>query len=289
MRAFALSALGRHAGHHPYRGIPRLLFRSYARSTSFPDPTLTTTAAGDRFNVRFESFLEWQLWAFGAYEWEFATLFQQLVRPGDTVVDIGANIGIHTVRLARIVGPTGMVIAVEAAEDLTSRLQANVFLNELNNVKIVHAAAAAEPGGVISLHRPSPQQHNQARSSLLAKPSLTGDVEQVPRESVDNLVRRAGPVRLLKIDVEGAEHQVLQGAIETITRDQPFIVCEVNPEQADLVMEYLNSLLYIAAMIGKHKDRIRHRDRLALLPLNLSRPGAMNLLAHPAAFRVPNV
>lgn len=82
----------------------------------------------------FRSYLEWQVWAFGAYEPHLSDLMADLVNAGDTVLDLGANFGAHAIHLAHAVGPFGRVIAIEAAQDLNERLAANVVLNQLTNV-----------------------------------------------------------------------------------------------------------------------------------------------------------
>jgi hypothetical protein len=98
----------------PMRGPARMLFSSYARTRYRPQECVTrvTTVAGDTFDADLSSALEWQLWAFGGYRKHVAELFGYPVRPGDRCVDVGANIGVHTVRLARLVGDDGEVMAI---------------------------------------------------------------------------------------------------------------------------------------------------------------------------------
>ena len=99
----------------PLRGPARLLFSSYARTRYQPHRSVSRviTEVGDVFDADLSSTLEWQLWAFGRYEPHFAELFRLLVRPGDRCVDVGANVGVHTVRLAKLAGQDGEVIAIE--------------------------------------------------------------------------------------------------------------------------------------------------------------------------------
>ncbi len=133
----------------PLRGPARLLFNSYARTRYQPHKSATrvTTAAGDIFDADLSSTLEWQLWAFGSYEKHFAELFGYLVGPGDRCVDVGANVGVHTVRLARLVGADGdEVIAIEPDPDVVQRADRNVALNGLANVRVIDAAASERAG-----------------------------------------------------------------------------------------------------------------------------------------------
>src|SRR5579871_2222942 len=113
MPSLATSALAPILGQRvALRGPARLLFRSYARTCYQPGVCVErlTTKLGDLFEVDLSSFLEWQLWAFGCYEEHFAELFRCLVSLDDRCVDVGANVGVHTVRLAKLVGSRGEVI-----------------------------------------------------------------------------------------------------------------------------------------------------------------------------------
>jgi FkbM family methyltransferase len=217
----------------PLRGPARLLFSSYARTNYQPQKSVTrvTTTVGDTFDADLSSTLEWQLWAFGSYEKHFAELFSYLVGPGDRCVDVGANVGVHTVRLARLVGRDGEVIAIEPDPDVVRRTQRNIALNGLPNVRII-GAAASERVGELRLYRPSPWDTNRARASLMHHPYLTGATTTVPVETLDGICDGA-PVALIKIDVEGHEAAVVRGAADTISRYSPSIVFEYAPDLLD--------------------------------------------------------
>jgi FkbM family methyltransferase len=217
----------------PLRGPARLLFNSYARTRYQPQESITrvTTRAGDAFDIDRSSTLEWQLWAFGRYEPHLTELFSHLVQPGDRCVDIGANVGVHTVRLARLTGPGGEVIAIEPDPGVAKRARGNVALNGLANVRLINAAAS-ERAGAMRLYRPSPRDTNRARASLLQHAYLTGAATTVPVVAVDD-VCAGKPVALIKIDVEGHESAVVRGAADTIARHAPSIVFEYAPELLD--------------------------------------------------------
>ncbi len=177
MPSLAKSPLAPVLGKHvPLRGPARLLYNSYARTRYLPQQSVTrvTTATGDVFDADLSSTLEWQLWAFGSYEPHFAELFALLVRPGDRCVDVGANVGVHTVRLARLAGPDGEVIAIEPDPGVIARAGRNVALNNLSNVRLRNAAASDKPGEM-RLYRPGEADTNRARASLLRHAYLTGE------------------------------------------------------------------------------------------------------------------
>ena len=172
------------------------------------------TKFDDEFSINLSSLLEWHLWALGSYEEHFDELFRRLVEPGDRCMDIGANIGIHTVRLAKLVGERGAVIAIEPDEGLVHRVSINLQLNNLENVRLIQAAASERGGENVILYRPRVQDFNKGRASLLPHSHLTGAVATVPTVSVDEV--SGGPLTLIKIDVEGYEAAVVSGADRTI-------------------------------------------------------------------------
>jgi FkbM family methyltransferase len=253
----------------PLRGPARILITSYARTRHHPEKSVTrvTTAAGDTFEADLSSTLEWQLWAFGSYEKHFAELFGYLVRPGDRCVDVGANVGVHTVRLARLVGPVGEVIAIEADPDLVQRTNRNIALNDLANVRLI-GAAASERAGEMRLFRPGPHDTNRARASLLHHPYLTGITTTVPVVTVDD-VCAGEAVSLIKIDVEGHEAAVVRGAADTIARHAPSVVFEYAPAMledpvAQTPFGWLADCGYQMFRVRAARHGITGRVRLAL-------------------------
>src|SRR5262249_18542532 len=128
--------------------------------------------------------------------------FRRVLRPGDTVVDVGANVGTLTLTAAALVGPEGRVWAIEPHPRPLRYLCANVALNGFANVRTVHAAAG-ESDGLLRLTDSRLDDQNRV--------SADGPGVSVPVRRLDDVVPE-GPVRLLKIDVEGFELFVLRGA-----------------------------------------------------------------------------
>jgi FkbM family methyltransferase len=252
----------------PLRGPARLLFSSYARTSYQPQKSVirVTTVAGDIFDADLSSILEWQLWAFGSFEKHFAELFGYLVRQGDRCVDVGANVGVHTVRLARLVGCDGEVIGIEPDPEVLRRTRRNIALNGLANVRVI-GAAASDQAGQMRLYRPSPWDTNRARASLMRHPYLTGATATVPVVTVDGICAGA-PVALIKIDVEGHEAAVVHGAADTISRHTPSIVFEYAPQllgdPCESPFGWLADRGYRLFRIRCDRGRLSGRGRLAL-------------------------
>lgn len=146
--------------------------------------------------------------------------FRRIVRPGDVVVEAGANIGSHTVPLAKLVGPTGRVWAFEPQRLVFQTLCANVALNSLTNVECQLAAVGASPGEIVVPHV-RPDSDNNFGGLGLGR-YQAGD--RRPVVTIDSLQLSA--CRLIKADVEGMELAVLQGAAETLQRCRPVLYLE---------------------------------------------------------------
>lgn len=147
-------------------------------------------------------------------------LFAQLLKPGMNVVDAGAHIGTHTVYFAEAVGPKGMVVAVEPQRFVHQILCGNVALNALTNVFACHAALGASGGTLKVPPLDYSRENNFGGLSL-------GDAargEAVGRATLDGLALER--CDFVKIDVEGMEVSVLQGARATIARHAPLLYIE---------------------------------------------------------------
>jgi FkbM family methyltransferase len=154
-------------------------------------------------------------------EFEMA-LLGRIVQPGWMVADVGANIGSHTVFMAKAAGPTGMVLSFEPQRMIHQVLCGNLALNGLQTVRPVHAAVGAAMGTIAV---PAPDYSREGNFGALSL-AEGGAGEETPMLTLDSL--RLSACNLIKIDVEGMELAVLQGAAETIARCAPVLYLENN-------------------------------------------------------------
>jgi len=164
-------------------------------------------------------------------------VFSQLIRPGDVVIDAGANIGAHTVFFAKTVGAAGAVIAYEPLRFVHQLLCANIALNELTNVHTRHAALS-DVSGQIAVPVPNYKENHSFGGF-----SIGAGNETVLMETIDSLNLQR--LRFIKIDVEGMEVNVVRGAVQTIQRLRPILYLENDRhEKSAELIELLLSLNY---------------------------------------------
>lgn len=167
---------------------------------------------------RGDMFIGRSLELYGEWSDGEVTLFSNLVGAGDHVVEAGANIGTHTLALARLVGPAGRVWAFEPQKLVYQMLCANLALGEIENVEPLHAAAGAF-GGMIAIPRVG-----YGAAANFGGVAVGAGEDKVPVMTVDAL--DLPHCKLIKIDVEGHEVDVLKGAEQTIRRLRPCLFIE---------------------------------------------------------------
>lgn len=154
------------------------------------------------------------------FEYNERLLTLRLLRPGDVYMDVGANIGLYTLLAADRVGVAGKVFAFEPVSHIYERLLENVRLNGLRNVTS-ERLAVSDSGGELTITTAG--TGFDAWSSL-GQPYMGGELsrEQVQTVSLDDFAAEQallGKVTMMKLDVEGWESRVLQGAGAILSRD----------------------------------------------------------------------
>jgi FkbM family methyltransferase len=172
----------------------------------------------------------------GDAEPEVQEALAELVRPGQTVYDVGANIGFFTILCSRLVGPQGRVYAFEPIPQNLATLRHNVKLNALENVTIVDRALSAATGTAEMFVSPWSAFHSLNVEGATKQDNHGPEAGEITVQTVtlDEFVREEG-VRapdLVKLDVEGAELVVVEGMRETLSSVKPLLLCELHDTNA---------------------------------------------------------
>jgi FkbM family methyltransferase len=187
------------------------------------------TVFGARIEGDTQEILQQHVYFFGVWEPNLTRWLESRLRPGDTFIDVGANVGYFSLLASRLVGRSGAVTAIEASPTLHRRLGENLERNRARNVEPLNRIAAAEPG---------------MRSVYLGPGSHTGlttinaghgfaEEAQVEAGTVPALAGEQAwrAARVVKIDVEAAEDEVVRGLAPTLasTREDLEVVVELHP------------------------------------------------------------
>ena len=193
--------------------------------------------AGYRMSIdwnRFRSFV------YGTWEPEVIGAVTATVKSGMTVIDIGAHIGYYTLLFAKCVGPNGHVAAFEPLPSNFALLQKNIQLNNLQNVRLLNQAVFSRTQG-ITISVPDDQPNPGSGSMYNEKGVKQYHVDAV---SLDDFCEQSAlRPDILKMDVEGAEYDVLMGAVKTIGRCRPKLLIELHHFDGNLAAHPVPDLL----------------------------------------------
>lgn len=235
--------------------------------------------------------IDFAIYLQGGFEPMTLREYGKLVKVGDTVFDIGANIGSHTIPLAQLVGLNGKVVAFEPTDYAYSKLQRNLNLNPTlqSRVTTVQALLVAtgedqKPEGIPSswsLEAPSIGEHVHPVHKGTYN-SLEGAATiQLDQWVADNHLNH---LDFVKIDVDGFEVDVLEGAKHTLRRFRPVIMMEFAPYVFKERGRSFKELIILLHDFGYHARKV-HGKYIELIPeLEQSIPhgGSINVILEPA-------
>jgi FkbM family methyltransferase len=185
---------------------------------------IVKTRHGFDMSLDLAQFVDRTIYCTGEWEPLETQLIKQVLCPGDTFVDVGANIGYFTLLASRLVGPTGRVCAIEANAATFALLQANLELNRCSNVD-AHLLAAGESAGFATVVSSDAGNAGGDHAEFAAE----AQAGSVAANRLDWLLADA-VVDLIKLDIEGAEAKAIRGAAGLLRRKQaPDLIFEFTP------------------------------------------------------------
>ena len=201
-----------------------------------------------RINPSEDNGVELSLHETGTYEKGILSFLQDHLKKGDCFIDVGANIGLMSIFASKCIGNEGQVVAYEAHPKTAELLKENIGLNQLLNIQVCQYALGSEEGQTKIYDN---WQINRGGASLIVKTndSVAFDIEihQLDNKIPSNLIPK-----VIKIDVEGFEMEVLKGASETIKRFQPILIVEFS-EIRENVHESGAQLVEIIKTFGNYR------------------------------------
>jgi FkbM family methyltransferase len=244
-----------------------------------------------KMKLRLDEHMQSQIFWYGSYSRDIILLLDRILEPGHVVADVGANIGEISLAAARRVGKTGKVHSFEPMSLLFNCLVQNSSMNNLKQIMPVQQGVSAGLGKT-TIYAQEARFKDGTRHSGLGTIYPFGDrsvpVEEIELTTLDYYFEEHPLERLdlIKLDVEGAEHDVLRGALHTIRRHRPYIILELQEEtaqsagnSAETIRSTIESNQYDIYKIGRKAKLSR------LTPEGIKR--FQNVLCVPNGKRVP--
>ena len=257
-----------------FRGVPRLLYATREWVLG-KEPGLFELENSIRMVLDPGDYFQCMMY-YGRFCPEILQVLQQLVRPGDTVLDIGAQLGYFSLHVARLVSSAGRVYCFEPDPRAFARLSQAIRLSRIDWIKTFQTALSAREGTMDFYLSPtlgwstgvknSHLEHLQQVSTRTAPLDLLVGQGEIPSR-----------IRLAKIDVEGFEMEVLRGMRNVLATSRPILVLEINTQMLHAqgtspseIVRFLESFEYRVSRIDKDLRWWRSRPRMRLYPADAS-------------------
>lgn len=209
-----------------------------------PDEIRINLPGDLKFQVPYGQVLTREILVEGDFESEERKTLSKALRPGSIAFDVGANIGIFAIALAKTVGPEGMIIAVEPVPMNVEGLMTNALLNGLSNVEVLQLAASDRDAEVSFTLAGDPAYHSM--HGLPSHVTEEGTIK-VRTTTLDRVWESHGKPRVsaIKIDVERGELQVIQGALQMLAACLPVLLIELqNADQRNALQSLIGKYGY---------------------------------------------
>ena len=239
-----------------YRAVidPNLSWRQYS--------TVARMRAGPRVEVQLPDQIQERIYFFGVWEPEITHYIENALAPGDTFVDVGANVGCFSLLAATIVGNNGAVSAIEASPSIFAVLSRNVANSGLSNITLHNKAASDTPSRLPIFLGPV---HNRGATTTLTSVAERKGQSLEAEVQADTLAAIVGEAtllnaRLIKVDIEGAEYALIASLAELLPRFSPKTewLIEVSPEAISEQGKSTSAVLAILRSAGYQLYRIRN-------------------------------
>lgn len=169
-------------------------------------------------------------------------VYELLLAEGDHAIDVGAHIGKHTIPMAKTVGPNGLVVAFEPIPEKYAILLEKIHKENIGNIQLLNGCVGSKNEILKFCYLPD----DPGKSSIHLRKKLLGDSREIQYSSIcisiDAFLPELKP-RFIKIDVEGAEFNVLEGLEKTISRSAPIIHTELGVDTME-VFDVTTSMLW---------------------------------------------
>jgi FkbM family methyltransferase len=210
---------------------------------------------GIRWRVDLGEGIDFAIFLFGAFELRTLRAYWPLIQPGDVVLDIGANIGAHTLPFAQRTGERGKVVAFEPTSYAHAKLAKNLSLNPWARDRVVLEQVmlvGREDSSPVPKVPASWPLHGGGQARQADHGGVFMETAGARFLTLDTYLGEAGVAKVdfIKLDVDGNEWQVVDGADAVLRRDRPVVLIEIAPHGYDQTVEAFDQMLDRFASLG---------------------------------------
>lgn len=223
------------------RGRLRSVYGKYRADN--PERFITAEIDGIKYSLDLNEEIDNSIYYQGCFEPMTARLIKRYVKPGMVVVDIGANMGCHALQFAKLVGRSGRVIAFEPTKYARNKLELNIKLNNFSNIRIEKIALSDKAGKKQKVYFQSSYPLNGARQDG----TDIVDFLTLDEYAKKNKINR---IDFIKMDVDGYEHKIILGGLNTIRQHKPIIIMELGIDTLKKAGGDINDLIDALSGIG---------------------------------------
>lgn len=206
-----------------------------------------------------DQFIDRRILIFNEYEPELIKVLKTLLKEGDNIMDIGANIGYISLVAAQLIKGNGHVFSFEPSPEMYDKLKTNILENHTSNITAFPFAISNHIGDAQFFIN---NTGNSGMSSFRQDNSVSPI--KVNAITIDSILQKLPKIRLLKIDIEGAEFKAISGMKSFIQRDRPTIIIEFTDQFLQQMDSSSSDLFQLLENHGYHLWRINEK----LIPLN---------------------
>jgi FkbM family methyltransferase len=244
-----------------------------------------------RFNILWKlditEGIDFSIYLFGSFERETSIAIKRLVKNNSIVIDIGANIGAHTLPIARLLNSSGKVFAIEPTSYAYSKLKENIKINkdlknkiQADQILLINGKNTNKSNQIYS----SWPLNNEAQNKHSIHQGVLMTTEGSSNQTLDNylIVNKLEKIDLIKIDVDGNEFEVLSGAKKTLKRYKPPLIMELAPEQYEDKSDFtkvVNLLLNLGYVFYSLNEKIKFSNDIYKLQKSIPKNGSINVIA----------
>lgn len=273
--------------HGKYSILMRLYFPYLAPRAR--TVVVSTLRFGIRMRLDITEYLQAHLYVFGDYELPTIRFLRSVLKPGSVCLDVGAQMGYLTLAMATAASRQTIVHSFEPEDQNAARFRENIALNDLSNV-MLHQTAVSTVDGALKLYL-SNDRNAGTHSTVYIESNVSTEFIEIPSVRLDSFTaqQQLQTVDLIKIDVEGAEVDVIEGARSVLQHHRPVVIMELSDHLQQARGQTCTEFKKSMATLGYAPYFINENGTLRPCPMDAPHVNDNIVFVHPSSSLRPTI